>query len=198
MSISIWRVVLPTTSAATCLLATAAFAHPGHGLIDFGGGITHPLSGIDHLAAMVAVGLWAAQLGKRATWLVPTAFVCMMIAGASLAAAGASLPFAEQAIAASVLVLGLLITFALRLSMLTGIAIVGLFALFHGWAHGHEFHATGSLLQFTAGFILATLFLHGVGILLGRTLNVLRHNTWTRLAGLSLVGCGALLLLGIA
>ncbi len=123
------------------LLGRTLWAHPGHGTQGFAAGLAHPLTGVDHIAAMMAVGLWAVQLGKRAVWMVPLAFVGMMVAGAGLAFAGVTLPFSEPGIAASVLVLGLLIVFALRMPVWAGMMLVGVFAVFHGWAHGNEMHA---------------------------------------------------------
>ena len=148
--------------ALSLLLVAAplAQAHPGHEghdfTWDFSGGFAHPLSGWDHLLAMIAVGLWAAQLGGRARWLVPSAFVGVMALGAALGHAGLMFPGVEQGIAASVLVLGLLIATAVRLPVAAGMALVGLFAGFHGIAHGAEMPATAGGLSYGAGFILAT------------------------------------------
>ena len=131
MKISLTRRFLAL--AAVLAIAPWASAHPGHegdhgGVTwDFAGGFAHPLSGWDHLLAMVAVGLWAAQLGGRARWLVPSAFVADMVAGAALGRAGFHLPGSEQAIAASVLVLGLLLARAVRLPVTAGMALVGAF-----------------------------------------------------------------------
>ena len=178
-------------------IAESASAHPGHGTAGFLPGVIHPLTGIDHIAAMVAVGLWATQLGKRAIWMVPTAFVVMMIMGAGLAFAGLRIPFVEQGIAASILVLGLLIVFAMRMPVAAGMALVGLFAIFHGWAHGSEMHPEASALAFGCGFVLSTIALHAVGIALGILLAKARQKVWVRLTGLSLVGCAALLFAGV-
>src|SRR4051812_46979770 len=121
------------------LAAPLAWAHPGQ---DGGGasvaGFMHPLSGWDHLLAMIAVGLWAAQLGGRARWLVPVSFVSAMALGGALAAAGIHLAMAEEGILASVLVLGALIAAAPRVVVPVACVIVGLFAVFHGYAHGVE------------------------------------------------------------
>ena len=149
-----------------------ASAHPGHdgghGFgWDFSGGFAHPLSGWDHLLAMVAVGLWAAQLGGRARWLVPAAFVSVMTLGAVLGHGGFQIPGTEQGIAASVLVLGLLVATAARLPVSIGMAVVGVFALFHGIAHGAEMPATAAGLEYGLGFVLATALLHAAGLGLG-------------------------------
>ena len=127
------------TLAAALAVVPWASAHPGHDgdhdfNWDFSGGLVHPLSGLDHLLAMIAVGLWAAQLGGRARWLVPAAFVGVMALGAALGHAGMNFSGMEQAIAASVLVLGLLVARSVRLPVAAGMALVGVFALFHGLA----------------------------------------------------------------
>ncbi len=146
------------------LVASPAFAHlpPGE-YGSFLAGVTHPLFGLDHVLAMVAVGLWAAQIGGRSIWLVPTAFVATMIAGFLLALAGMPLPFVEPAILASIVVLGLVVALALRPDPRLAMAVVGAFALFHGHAHGGEL-GTAQALQFGAGFALATALLHAAGL----------------------------------
>lgn len=155
--------------AAAALIASAApaFAHLNpaeHG--SFAAGFSHPLFGLDHILVMIAVGLWAAQIGGRALWVVPTAFVSMMAVGFALAVAGVGLPFVEPAILASVVALGLLVAMAVRLDTAASAAIVGVFALFHGHAHGGELGSAGAL-AFSVGFILATAALHVAGIGLG-------------------------------
>lgn len=160
--------------AAAALMASAApaFAHLNpqeHG--SFAAGFSHPLFGLDHILVMVAVGLWAAQIGGRALWAVPTAFVAMMAVGFALTTAGIDLPFVEPAILASVVALGLLVAMAVRLDAAASAAVVGLFALFHGHAHGGELGSAGTL-PFAVGFMIATAALHtagiGLGVMLGR------------------------------
>ncbi|NRP20011.1 hypothetical protein LPJGGPFB_03270 [Ensifer adhaerens] len=160
--------------AAAALMASAApaFAHLNpqeHG--SFAAGFSHPLFGLDHILVMVAVGLWAAQIGGRALWAVPTAFVAMMAVGFALATAGIDLPFVEPAILASVVALGLLVAMAVRLDTAASAAVVGLFALFHGHAHGGELGSAGAM-PFAVGFMIATAALHtagiGLGVMLGR------------------------------
>jgi urease accessory protein len=172
---------LTTLVAAAFAFAPAlAQAHPGHAPgANFTHGFVHPMMGLDHVLAMVAVGLWAAQLGGRAAWLVPAAFVSVMTAGAGLGMSGVHLPFVEQGIFASVLVLGLLIATAARLPLAASAAIVGVFALFHGVAHGTEMPASVSGLAYAAGFALATAILHGVGLLVAKSTRV----EWVRFAG---------------
>ena len=148
---------------ALTLAASPAFAHlpPGE-YGSFLAGVTHPIFGLDHVLAMIAVGLWAAQSG-RAVWPVPTAFVLTMIAGFLLALAGLPLPFVEPAILASIVILGLVVALALRPDPRAAMALVGAFALFHGHAHGGELGGA-SALQFGAGFALATALLHAAGL----------------------------------
>lgn len=143
------------------LLPAIAWGHPADAA-----GFVHPFTGLDHLLAMLAVGLWAAQLGGRWTWAVPAAFVGSMALGGTLGFAGVSLPFAEPMIAASVLVLGLAIAMRVRFRW-PALALVGVFAVFHGVAHGAEMPAEASRLLYAAGFVLSTALLHAAGVGLG-------------------------------
>jgi urease accessory protein len=146
----------------------AAFAHTGHGdTSGFMQGLTHPFGGLDHMLVMVAVGLYAALLGGRALWLMPATFVGVISLGGVLGASGFALPFAEIAIAASVIVLGLAIAVPVTVSTLVSVVLVGLLATFHGFAHGLEMPQNVSGYQYAAGFMLATALLHGIGIALG-------------------------------
>jgi urease accessory protein len=157
---------------ALCLVADSASAHPGsHAATGFAGGLAHPLTGLDHLLAMIAIGLWAAQQGGRALWAVPAAFVGAMLLGGALVMAGLALPQIETGIAFSVLVLGLLVATRQQWAVIAGMAVAGGFALFHGYAHGLEMPQAASPALYAPGFVLATVFLHGVGLagsLLGR------------------------------
>ena len=159
------RFILSLTALA---LSTApAFAHLNpqeHG--SFMAGFSHPLFGLDHILVMVAVGLWASQIGGRALWLVPAAFVGTMAFGFGLAVAGVDLPFVEPAILASVVALGLLVAMAARFDTVASAAIVAAFALFHGHAHGGELGAAGAA-SFGVGFVVATALLHAAGIAIG-------------------------------
>jgi len=151
------------------LVANPVFAHVSpieHSHSSFGAGFTHPFMGGDHILAMVAIGLWAAMLGGRALWTVPTAFVGVMVLGFVSALLGMPLPFVEPVILASVVVLGLAIAFALPVSPLVGAVIAGFFAFFHGHAHGGEMGGA-AFLTYGAGFVLATMLLHALGIGLG-------------------------------
>ena len=147
---------------------TVVFAHPGHGEgSNLLSGFVHPFGGIDHLLAMTAVGLFAAHLGGRALWAVPGSFIAVMAFGGIIGAAGISLPFAETAIALSVMVLGLVIAARVSPPVLAAMALVGLFAVFHGHAHGTEAPDSGSALAYGLGFMVASATLHGIGITLG-------------------------------
>ncbi|KAB2738680.1 HupE/UreJ family protein [Brucella anthropi] len=169
------------------LMASPAFAHLNpaeHG--SFAAGFTHPVSGADHILAMVAVGLWASMLGGRALVVVPLSFVGVMLLGFVAALGGVSLPYVEPVILASVIVLGLLVAMAFRASTLTAALIVGFFAFFHGYAHGGEI-GSAAFLSYGAGFALATALLHaagiGVGLAAGRLLQGRTGQIVMRIAG---------------
>jgi len=183
---------------ALALVPTLAHAHPGHGATTggVGWGLAHPFSGLDHILAMIAVGLWAVQLGKRALWLLPLSFVCSMAAGAALGMGGVRLPFVEPVILASVIGLGALVAFATRLPLGASAALVAVAALFHGQAHGSEMPANASGLLTAAGFILATAALHAAGIALGLTLQRTAQQRTLRLAGAAIFSTAILLALG--
>ena len=180
---------LPATATATPALA---HLDPGaHG--SFAAGFTHPLFGIDHILAMVAVGLWAAMLGGRAIWAVPAAFVSVMAIGFLLSTTGMALPFVEPAILASVVALGLLIALAVPVPLAAGMAIVGFFALFHGHAHGGEI-GEATATGYAAGFAIATALLHAAGVaaglLLAASAKVDAGRFATRMAGGATALCG--------
>ncbi len=151
-------------------LPSAAWAHTGVGAVhDFSHGLMHPVSGLDHILAMIAVGLIAARMGGRALWLVPLAFVGMMVAGGVLGMTGAPLPFVELGIGLSVVVLGAIVAAGVRPPAALAMSLVGVFALFHGHAHGAEAPADVSGLAYAAGFVSATALLHATGAALGLT-----------------------------
>jgi len=166
MIFCVTRIAAP--AAIFIALTDSALAHTGHG--DAGGfahGLIHPVGGLDHLLAMVAVGLYAALLGGRALWLVPATFVTVMALGGAVGAAGYPLPYVEIGIALSVVVMGLAVALRVGLPTLAAMALVGLFAIFHGHAHGAEMSADASGYAYAAGFMLTTALLHGAGIALG-------------------------------
>ena len=159
---------LGALTLAGALLPTAALAHTGiGGASGFALGFWHPIGGLDHVLAMVAVGAFAVRLGGRAVWLVPAAFVAMMAVGGFAGLEGIQLPFVEAAIALSVVVLGLTVAFQWKLPVAAASALVGLFAIFHGHAHGSEMPVDASGVGYAMGFMLATASLHVAGIGLG-------------------------------
>ncbi|PDQ22748.1 protein hupE [Mesorhizobium sanjuanii] len=174
-----------TTLSAILLLAAAipAYAHVGIGSTSsLTSGFLHPLSGLDHMTVMIAVGLWAALKGGKAIWAWPLAFVGVMLVGGALGMAHVPVPFVEPGILASVVALGLLVALAVDLPVSAGIAIIGLFALFHGHAHGTEVPENAGGLEYMAGFAVATAALHAVGIAAGLGLGA-RFRSLARVAG---------------
>ena len=184
--------------ALLVLGAGPAFAHPGHAVTDsFAAGIAHPLTGIDHVAVMIAVGLWAALKGGRALWAWPAAFVGVMLIGGVLGMAHVALPFVEPGILASVVVLGLMVALAVDLPVSVGAGIIGLFALLHGHAHGSEVAETIGGAEYIAGFALATATLHAVGIGFAQMMTRAALRPVIRLAGAACVLVGAGLFAGV-
>jgi urease accessory protein len=179
------------SAAASAVLATPAFAHTGaephmHGFL---AGLAHPLGGLDHMLAMIAVGIWSALAAGRRAWIIPAIFVAAMLAGAGLAQVGVALPAAETAIAMSVVAFGVLIAVGVGLPVGTGAALIGVFAVFHGYAHGME--AAGTVVGYIAGFAITTAILHLAGIVLGRTIAAAPHVS--RLLGAGMAASGAYL-----
>lgn len=148
-------------------LHSAALAHDGSHGAGLVAGLAHPFSGLDHLLAMVAVGLWAAQLGRPAVWVLPLTFPAVMAVGAMIGAGGVPLPGVEIAIAASIAVLGAAIVLSLKVALPVSATLIAAVALFHGHAHGAELPQAVSPLAYGIGFVAATLTLHGVGLALG-------------------------------
>lgn len=150
------------------LLASPLLAHTGKGhAAGFLTGLQHPWSGLDHVAAMVAVGIWGAQLGSPAIWVLPVAFPMLMAVGGVLGLLGVPLPGIEIGIALSALFLGVMVLGERKPRLAIAVAVVGVFALFHGHAHGTELPAGQSALLYSMGFVIGTGTLHGVGISLG-------------------------------
>jgi urease accessory protein len=189
-----WRAV-----AAILLLIAAgaapAFAHGGGDIAGgFLGGFAHPLFGPDHVAAMVAVGLWGAVLGPPALWLLPVAFPLVMALGGVLGIAGIALPRVEIAIAASAIVLGAMVAFSVRAPLLIAVAAVAAFAVFHGYAHGAELPAGADAAAYSAGFVIATGMLHLSGIGLGLAARWPAGRVAVRLAGAAIAAAGVMFL----
>jgi urease accessory protein len=160
-SISAALAALMTVTAA----ATPALAHTGlEHATSFSTGFLHPLTGPDHVLAMVAVGLWAGVNGGRAVWAWPVAFVSLMLVGGALGMMGITLPMVEPGILASVIVLGLLVLTAAHVPVVVGALLVGVFAILHGYAHGAELPTEAAAISYSAGFALATALLHAAGL----------------------------------
>lgn len=185
--------------ALTFLLPTAAFAHAGHGdAAGFFHGFAHPVGGLDHILAMVAVGVFAFVLGGRALWLVPLSFVGMMVVGFALGIGGANVPFVELGIALSSIVIGGAAALGRPVPVTAAMALVGVFAVFHGHAHGTEMPENAGGLLYAAGFVAATASLHALGVVaaLGVARQVGRHGkAMAQVAGgaFALGGLGTLL-----
>jgi urease accessory protein len=184
----------PALAVLTLLFAaSAALAHVEGGHVGDGGlltGLYHPISGLDHVVAMVAVGLWGAQLGAPALWLLPVAFPLVMALGGLAGVLGVPLPGVEAGIALSGVVLGIMVALALRPPLWLALALVAVFAVLHGHAHGTELPAYGVPILYAAGFVMATGLLHLAGILIGLT------GRWTAGALLVRAGGVAVLLIG--
>jgi urease accessory protein len=176
-------------AAATMLtVAAPAFAHPGHDGTGLAGGLMHPLTGMDHLLAMVAIGVFASMRGGRALWAWPFAFVVAAGLGFAAGRYGALMPLAEPMVLASVLALGLLVTAAVPVNIGAGIALVALFGAFHGQAHASE-AGSQAITAFAAGFLVTSAALHVAGLALHRVAG----STWSRVAGAATVASGLVL-----
>lgn len=181
------------TSISLLVASGAAFAHTGHNVSGLTAGLIHPFSGFDHLLAMVAVGLWAAQGGGQKVWLLPAAFMAMLAVGAGIAMQWQSLPLIEAGIAASVLALGLLIALSLQFPVALSVAVTALFGLMHGYAHGMELPESAAPSAYALGFLAATATLHLTGI----TVGILTRNRYaflTKLLGIAIAASGAWML----
>ena len=180
------------TAIFLLVASSTAFAHPGHDVSGFAAGLIHPFSGLDHLLAMVAVGLWAAQGGGRKVWLLPATFMTMLAAGAGIGMQWQALPLVEAGIAVSVLALGLLVALSLQLPASLSVAITALFGLLHGYAHGLELPASAAPAAYALGFLAATATLHLVGIAVGVT-TLKRYPLLAKMLGVAIAASGAYL-----
>jgi urease accessory protein len=197
------RTSLTAFAAAAILAASSTIASAHVGVGDTGGfahGFMHPIGGIDHILAMVMVGLFAAQLGGRAMWLVPAAFVGVMAIGGVVGFSGLPLPFVELGIGLSIVVLGAAVAFGLKPVVAAATGLVGFFAVFHGFAHGAEMPDSVAGLAYGAGFVVATALLHaaglGVGLLAASSAGP-RGETMVRAAGALTAVAGVAVVTGV-
>ncbi|MFZ6756419.1 HupE/UreJ family protein [Undibacterium sp. Ji50W] len=181
--------VIALSLAMTTLPASAhdSVLHTMNALQD---GFLHPFTGFDHLLAMLAIGIWAAQQKHAQAWLIPANFPVVMVVGGALALAGIALPGVEHGIAASVVVLGLLISFAVKLPVGAGMAMVSVFAVAHGYAHGQEMPANASALLYGSGFVGATMLIHAIGWMAGKTAQQWMVSQFPRIAGAGIAMAG--------
>lgn len=181
------------TIAALCITPAAE----AHLLLDedasWSAGFIHPFVGMDHLLAMLAVGLWAAQQGGSRIWQLPAAFLSMMMIGAYFGHLGVTLPATETGIAGSLMALGLLLALSAHMSLLPSLLVVGFFAMFHGFAHGTEMPQSLAVINYAGGFLFATAALHGLGIALALFGNRFNDQNVLRLSGLAIGITGGLL-----
>ncbi len=176
---------------ALLLHPATALAHVGHGATTgLGAGLAHPLVGLDHLLAMVAVGLWATQQGGRALWVMPLTFVLVMLAAGALGLAGVAVPYVEGGIIASLLVLGLLLALATRMPLAAASVIVACAAFFHGHAHGAEMPLAAGALAYSIGFAVSTSALLAVGVGMGQTVQRINQAVLVRAAGVMVAAVG--------
>lgn len=201
MSLSISRSAAATASsiALALLAAGPALAHTGEGVSGgFISGLYHPVFGLDHVVAMVGVGLWGAVLGAPALWILPIVFPLVMALGAALGIAGITVPFIEPGIALSGVVLGLLILFLVRLPLVAAAILVGFFAIFHGYAHGTELPTAANPLAYAVGFVISTGILHAIGIAFGALMGSNIGKVAVRAGGVIIALIGGAFLAGIA
>jgi urease accessory protein len=186
-------------TAASVVLVAPALAHPGEGGAGgFLSGFAHPLFGPDHVVAMVAVGLWGALLGQPAIWLLPIVFPLVMAFGGVLGVVGVPIPSVETGIAASAIILGAMVALAARVPLWIAAALVGVFAIFHGYAHGRELPDGANAVAFAAGFVIATGTLHLCGIAFGLLARWPVGQLAVRAAGGAIALTGAAYLVGFA
>jgi urease accessory protein len=192
------RVVRLTLLSLALALAIpeALWAHEGGAAVGLLNGLKHPVSGMDHVLAMIAVGLWGAQLGAPAVWALPVTFPVVMAFGGMLGLLGVPIPGVEVGIAVSAIVLGALVMGEVRAPLAVTAVVVGIFAIFHGHAHGAELPEGASGITYSLGFVVATGMLHGVGIGIGTIHRWSAGRKLIRLAGAAVCVAGVSFLLG--
>jgi urease accessory protein len=186
-------------AAALFALAGSACAHEGSAIGGgFSSGFMHPVLGWDHVVAMVAVGLWGAFLGRPAIWVLPIVFPMVMAVGGAIGLSGLHIPAVETGIAVSAVVLGAVVAFAVRPPIWVAAAIVGSFAIFHGYAHGVELPKAADPLAYSLGFVIATGMLHLVGIAIGLVVRWPAGKIAVRAVGAAIAMAGIAFLTGYA
>ena len=172
-----------------------SYAHITPGMKgDFTAGFFHPITGLDHILAMLSVGIWGAVLGRPALWLLPVAFPLIMSVGAVWGILGLPLNYVEQAIDVSVIVLGLVIALNFKPPLAVAFFIVSFFAFFHGYAHGHEMPGYANAIGFSSGFVVATGLLHLCGIGIGCVRQIPQGEKILKTVGAGITGTGMFLL----
>lgn len=194
----IQRSSLATLAAVLAVIASPVLAHTGQGVDGLYAGIIHPLSGLDHVVAMVAVGLWGGILGKPALWQLPVAFPVIMAVAGAFGAVGVPLPGVEVGIALSGIVLGCMVLFAVKMPVWSATVLVGVFAVFHGHAHGAELPSSANPMAYALGFVLATGTLHLSGIAIGALAKWPVGRVVVRATGAAIALAGGAFLTGIA
>ena len=186
------RGAVRSAAAVLWLQTSVAIAHVGQGDIagGFVAGVKHPLLGLDHVVAMVAVGIWGSQLGQPAIWILPVTFPMVMSVGGILGGLGVPIPGIEIGIALSAIVLGCMIALAARPPLWVAAVLVGIFAIFHGYAHGAEVPDSANAIAFAAGFVIATGSLHAFGISIGVANKWRRGGHVLRVIGSGIAACG--------
>jgi urease accessory protein len=195
------RFRLPAAVAVGVLLTIVGMPAEAH-LLDASGagwvqGFEHPFSGLDHILAMVAVGVWAAQTGRPSLWVLPVVFPLAMAVGGMMGVAGLPVPGIEAGIAASVLILGLLIAFQAKPPLALSVILVALFAVFHGHAHGTELPQAASPILYGLGFVVATAILHLIGLSIGYVMRLPKGMLAIRIGGGAIAAAGVMLFIGL-
>ncbi|MFZ6678494.1 HupE/UreJ family protein [Undibacterium sp. Tian12W] len=200
MKLNKLRCLYVVAALDSAMISLPAMAHDSvlHSMNALQDGFLHPFTGFDHLLAMLAIGIWAAQQKHGRAWLIPASFPLMMVVGGALALAGIALPGVEHGIAVSVLVLGLLISFAVKLPVSAGVALVSIFAMAHGYAHGQEMPANESAVLYGTGFVLATALIHAAGWFASNITQKMLTGKLPRFAGVGIALAGAFFLSSLA
>lgn len=189
---------LTSLTAFLTILAGPVLGHTGGGGSGLYAGLVHPVSGLDHVVAMVAVGLWGGILGRPALWQLPIAFPVIMAVAGAFGVAGVPLPGVEVGIALSGIVLGGMVLFAVQVPVWAALTMVGVFAIFHGHAHGMELPQAANPMAYALGFVLSTGLLHLSGIAIGTLGNWPVGRMAVRAAGAVIALAGGAFLTGLA